>query len=161
MEIRPLRPSDERSRFSADDPEIDRFFRTFAGQNQFEKYVGTTYVAVEGAHILGFVGIDSKGLNGLESAYDSMIRGKDGQVLVQTDARRHAFSRFEKPPTAGATIELTIDEFLQHVAERELRKIPFFVRGKAKRNTEKYADDMGLAAITLDTLYEAKAHYAR
>ena len=74
------------------------------------------------AHILGFVGIDSKGLNGLESAYDSMIRGKDGQVLVQTDARRHAFSRFEKPPTAGATIELTIDEFLQHVAERELRK---------------------------------------
>lgn len=74
------------------------------------------------AHILGFVGIDSKGLNGLESAYDSLIRGKDGQVLVQTDARRRAFKRFEKPPTAGATIELTIDEFLQHVAERELRK---------------------------------------
>jgi len=46
-------------------------------------------------------------------------------------------------------------------AERELRKIPFFVRGKARRNTEKYANDMGLAAITLDTLYEAKAHYAR
>ena len=46
-------------------------------------------------------------------------------------------------------------------AERELRKIPFFVRGKAKRNTEKYADDMGLSAITLETLYDAKAHYAR
>ena len=74
------------------------------------------------AHILGFVGIDSKGLNGLESAYDSIIRGKNGQVLIQTDARRHAFSRFEKPPTAGATIELSVDEFLQHVAERELRK---------------------------------------
>ena len=29
------------------------------------------------AHVLGFVGIDSKGLNGLESAYDSQIRGKD------------------------------------------------------------------------------------
>ncbi len=73
------------------------------------------------AHVLGFVGIDSKGLNGLESAYDSQIRGKDGQVLVQTDARRHAFNRFERPPTAGATVELTIDEFLQHIAERELR----------------------------------------
>lgn len=72
------------------------------------------------AHVLGFVGIDSKGLNGLESAYDSQIRGKDGQVLVQTDARRHAFNRFERPPTAGATVELTIDEFLQHIAEREL-----------------------------------------
>ena len=41
-------------------------------------------------------------------------------MLVQTDARRHAFNRFERPPTAGATIELTIDEFLQHIAEREL-----------------------------------------
>ena len=46
-------------------------------------------------------------------------------------------------------------------AERELKKIPFFVRGKAKRNTEKYATDRGLAAISIDTLYEAKAHYAR
>ena len=72
------------------------------------------------AHVLGFVGIDSKGLNGLESAYDGQIRGKNGQVLVQTDARRHAFNRFERPPTAGATVELTIDEFLQHIAEREL-----------------------------------------
>ena len=46
-------------------------------------------------------------------------------------------------------------------AERELLKIPFFVRGKARRNTEKYAAEQGLAAITLDTLYDAKAHYAR
>ncbi len=46
-------------------------------------------------------------------------------------------------------------------AERELKKIPFFVRGKAKRNTEKYAAEKGLAAINIDTLYEAKAHYAR
>jgi cell division protein FtsI (penicillin-binding protein 3) len=72
------------------------------------------------AHVLGFVGIDSKGLNGLESAYDSVIRGKDGQVLVQIDAKHQAFSRFERPPTAGATIELTIDEVLQHIVEREL-----------------------------------------
>ena len=46
-------------------------------------------------------------------------------------------------------------------AERELKKIPFFVRGKAKRNTEKYASERGVAAISIDTLYEAKAHYAR
>lgn len=74
------------------------------------------------AHVLGFVGIDGKGLNGMESAYDTQIRGKAGQVFVQADARGHVFNRFEKPPTAGATIELTIDEVLQHVAERELRK---------------------------------------
>jgi light-independent protochlorophyllide reductase subunit B len=46
-------------------------------------------------------------------------------------------------------------------AERELMKIPFFVRGKARRNTEKFAAEQGLASITLDTLYDAKAHYAR
>lgn len=46
-------------------------------------------------------------------------------------------------------------------AEAELRKIPFFVRGKAKRNTETYAAGRGLAAISIETLYEAKAHYAR
>jgi light-independent protochlorophyllide reductase subunit B len=46
-------------------------------------------------------------------------------------------------------------------AERELKKIPFFVRGKAKRNTEKYAADRGVHQISVDTLYEAKAHYAR
>ncbi|MBP8234547.1 MAG: ferredoxin:protochlorophyllide reductase (ATP-dependent) subunit B [Rhizorhabdus sp.] len=46
-------------------------------------------------------------------------------------------------------------------AERELMKIPFFVRGKARRNTEKFAAERGLATITLDTLYDAKAHYAR
>jgi cell division protein FtsI (penicillin-binding protein 3) len=72
------------------------------------------------AHLLGFVGIDNKGLGGLESAYDSQIRGKPGTVLIHTDARRHAFSRFERPPTSGSSIELTIDAYLQHVAEREL-----------------------------------------
>ncbi|WBH15591.1 ferredoxin:protochlorophyllide reductase (ATP-dependent) subunit B [Sphingomonas radiodurans] len=46
-------------------------------------------------------------------------------------------------------------------AEKELMKIPFFVRGKARRNTERYATEQGIAAITLETLYEAKAHYAR
>ncbi|MCL1627191.1 ferredoxin:protochlorophyllide reductase (ATP-dependent) subunit B [Roseibaca sp. V10] len=46
-------------------------------------------------------------------------------------------------------------------AERELKKIPFFVRGKARRNTESYATEKGLREISVDTLYEAKAHYAR
>jgi|RhiMetdeSRZDD1v2_1073273.scaffolds.fasta_scaffold26211_3 cell division protein FtsI (penicillin-binding protein 3) len=74
------------------------------------------------AHLLGWVGIDNKGLGGLEYAYDPQIRGKPGKVLVQTDARNHAYSRTEWPATAGSTVELTLDEYLQHVAERELAK---------------------------------------
>jgi light-independent protochlorophyllide reductase subunit B len=46
-------------------------------------------------------------------------------------------------------------------AEGELRKIPFFVRGKARRNTERFASERGIGLISLDTLYEAKSHYAR
>ena len=46
-------------------------------------------------------------------------------------------------------------------AERELKRVPFFVRGKARRNTEAFASERGLAEISVDTLYEAKAHFAR
>jgi light-independent protochlorophyllide reductase subunit B len=48
-----------------------------------------------------------------------------------------------------------------HDAEAELKKIPFFVRGKARRNTERFAAERGLATITVDTLYDAKAHFSR
>lgn len=46
-------------------------------------------------------------------------------------------------------------------AEAELKKIPFFVRGKARRNTEMFAQSKGLPLITVETLYDAKAHYGR
>ncbi|MEQ6250759.1 ferredoxin:protochlorophyllide reductase (ATP-dependent) subunit B [Sulfitobacter sp. HNIBRBA3233] len=57
-------------------------------------------------------------------------------------------------PTGGEVVWL-------ETAERELKKIPFFVRGKARRNTESFASERGLAEISVDTLYEAKAHFAR
>jgi len=46
-------------------------------------------------------------------------------------------------------------------AEKELHKIPFFVRGKARRNTERFALERGVAMITVETLYDAKAHFSR
>ena len=46
-------------------------------------------------------------------------------------------------------------------AEKELGKIPFFVRGKARRNTEKFAVEHSISRITIETLYDAKAHYGR
>lgn len=62
---------------------------------------------------------------------------------------------------AGAPAGAVIASGWTADAERELMKIPFFVRGKARRNTEKFAADSGVTLITIDTLYEAKAHYAR
>ncbi|MDJ0780313.1 MAG: ferredoxin:protochlorophyllide reductase (ATP-dependent) subunit B [Gammaproteobacteria bacterium] len=46
-------------------------------------------------------------------------------------------------------------------AELELKKIPFFVRGKARKNTESYAMERGINPISIETLYDAKAHFGR
>jgi light-independent protochlorophyllide reductase subunit B len=68
------------------------------------------------------------------------------------------------PPSNSADpIEVKLDPSGNPVwdaeAQKELNKIPFFVRGKAKRNTERYAVEQGLISITLETLYDAKAHF--
>jgi cell division protein FtsI (penicillin-binding protein 3) len=74
------------------------------------------------ASILGYVGLDNVGLGGLESAFDKRIRGKEGTMLLQTDARQKAIAiREQRLPTAGDGLELTIDAYLQYIAERELR----------------------------------------
>ena len=73
------------------------------------------------AHVLGYVGVDNVGLGGIEATFDKTVRGREGKLLVQTDARRQVFSRLERTPTAGASLELTIDDNLQHIAEREVR----------------------------------------
>jgi len=46
-------------------------------------------------------------------------------------------------------------------AQAELSKIPFFVRGKARRNTEQFAAAHGIALIQIETLYDARSHFAR
>ncbi|HJR59694.1 MAG TPA: penicillin-binding protein [Vicinamibacterales bacterium] len=75
-----------------------------------------------GATVLGYVNVDGTGLGGVESAYDSRIRGQQGRILLQTDGLQKAIGiREERPATAGDTLELTIDQHLQHIAERELR----------------------------------------
>ena len=56
---------------------------------------------------------------------------------------------------AGGSLSWSAD------GEAELAKIPFFVRGKVRKNTEAYARDQGLAVIDSEALYEAKAHYSR
>ncbi|MCX6537536.1 MAG: penicillin-binding protein [Acidobacteria bacterium] len=73
------------------------------------------------AHVVGYVGVDGNGLGGIEAAYDSKISGQKGTVLVEVDGSHHVFTtRVKRPPTSGATVELTIDRVLQHIVEREL-----------------------------------------
>jgi light-independent protochlorophyllide reductase subunit B len=60
------------------------------------------------------------------------------------------------PADAGGALPLWTSE-----GEQELKKIPFFVRGKARRNTERFAQERGVSLISVETLYEAKAHFGR
>lgn len=62
---------------------------------------------------------------------------------------------------AEEEISSSVESLWAADAEKELGKIPFFVRGKARRNTEKFAVEHGISHITIETLYDAKAHYGR
>lgn len=73
-----------------------------------------------GAHVLGFTGVDNNGLGGIEQRFDSQIAGKFGRLFLLKDAKSKPFERIERPPTAGASLELTIDRDIQYIAEREL-----------------------------------------
>jgi light-independent protochlorophyllide reductase subunit B len=65
------------------------------------------------------------------------------------------------PPATQPAAANDAEAIWSDEATRELKKIPFFVRGKARRNTELFAAERGVTTIELATLYEAKAHYAR
>jgi cell division protein FtsI (penicillin-binding protein 3) len=75
--------------------------------------------------VLGFLGMDNQGLEGIERAYDKELRGVNGWVLAEKDAKgRTVFPggpgfQFRMPKT-GDDIILTIDEVIQHIAEKEL-----------------------------------------
>ncbi|RKT47554.1 GNAT family N-acetyltransferase [Thiocapsa rosea] len=55
LRIRRLEPGDDRRRFTSGNPDLDRFFQRFAGQNQFRHHLGVTYIAVEADDISGFI----------------------------------------------------------------------------------------------------------
>ncbi len=74
------------------------------------------------SNVLGFVNLDNVGLAGVELAFDSQIRGKAGRVLRVNDAHQRSVDRqVQLAPTAGAAIELTLDQTIQHIAEREIK----------------------------------------
>ena len=64
-------------------------------------------------------------------------------------------------PPAVTESEIPSEIVWTREAQTELTKIPFFVRGKARRNTEQFAATRGIALIQLETLYEARSHFAR
>ncbi len=85
------------------------------------------------AHVLGFVGVDHQGLEGMEFAYDDHLSGEPGWTLKVRDAlgrplypadepsgASYAFGETQQPPQCGDDLRLTIDSRFQHIVDREL-----------------------------------------
>jgi cell division protein FtsI (penicillin-binding protein 3) len=75
------------------------------------------------AHVLGFVGRDDRGLEGIERAHDQTLAGAPGLALVERDALGREVTgqpTILKAPTPGTGLVLTLDATIQYLAEREL-----------------------------------------
>jgi light-independent protochlorophyllide reductase subunit B len=86
--------------------------------------------------------------------------GAAASHLGRSGGVQHA-SENSVAPVATAVNKESLESVWAPDAEKELSKIPFFVRGKARRNTERYAKELGVPIITIETLYDAKAHLSR
>lgn len=73
------------------------------------------------AQVLGYVGMDDEGLSGIEREYDDKMRGSTGRMLMSVDAHKKLFGSVEKQPDPGQNIVLTVDENIQHIADKELQ----------------------------------------
>ena len=85
------------------------------------------------AHVLGMVGLDDRGLEGLEHQYDDLLGGQPEFVAAQQDALGRVIFRQEEPerPAPIFDITLTIDEVLQYITERDLQRAVEQSRAKA------------------------------
>lgn len=75
------------------------------------------------SHLLGFVGMDNKGLEGIELAYEGDMKGEEGWLILERDALgRDIFpsNNNYKSPSSGRDLYLTIDEVIQYITEKEL-----------------------------------------
>lgn len=137
MVIRRLHESDDRSRFSSGDRDIDRFFALYAGQNQFRHHIGTTYVAVERDAVVGFATVSACTL----------------EVAVLPAAVRKRLPQYPLPALRLARLGVDESATGTGVAAGLLR----FVFTMAKQ----MAADMGCVGVIVDAKPNAVAFYER
>jgi GNAT superfamily N-acetyltransferase len=137
LRIRRLEPGDDRSRFASGNPDLDRFFQRFAGQNQFRHHLGVTYVAVAEGDILGFVTVAPS-----EITIDA---------LAQEHRRR--LPRYPLPVLRVARLAVG-----QHARGCGIGKALLRFALELARRT---AEDIGCVGVVVDVKPEAHAFYLR
>jgi cell division protein FtsI (penicillin-binding protein 3) len=86
-------------------------------QKEFQRFYPDSEIA---AQVLGYVGVDDKGLGGIEKRFEPRLHGQPGRMFAAMDARRHVLGSSVREPEAGENLVLSIDENIQFIAERAL-----------------------------------------
>ncbi|MBX3184856.1 MAG: GNAT family N-acetyltransferase [Polyangiaceae bacterium] len=137
MEIRALRPDDDRSAFQSGDEALDRFFHRYAGQNQFRHYLGVTYIAIQGSRVLGFATVAPRHVS-VDSLPERLQRRLPRYPVPMLGLGRLAVDRSARSMGIG----------------RELLR---FVLGLAS----KMADETGCAGVIVDAKPDAVSFYTK
>ncbi len=137
IEVRPLRPEDDRRSFTSGDVDLDRFFRRFAGQNQFRLHIGTTYVAVRENDMLGFITVAATSIT----------------IDKLPERRRKQLPRYPLPAVRIARLAVASSAAGQGVGKRLLRT--------AFQLTHELAERTACVGIVVDAKPDAVGYYQR
>jgi GNAT superfamily N-acetyltransferase len=135
VQIRALVPGDDRGQFSSGNPDLDRFFHRFAGQNQFRHHIGVTYVAVDGDEILGFVTVSPSEI----------------EIDALPAERRRRLPRYPLPVLRVARLAVSAQAQGRGIGQALLR----FALTLASRT----ADEIGCVGVVVDAKPEALGFY--
>ncbi|WP_045225341.1 peptidoglycan D,D-transpeptidase FtsI family protein [Methyloterricola oryzae] len=99
-------------------------------EREYQRYYPTGEVA---AHMLGFNNIDDSGQEGMELAYNDWLKGVPGAKRIMRDGKRRIIEDVEvlRMPSAGKDLKLSIDQRLQYLAYRELKRTVLQHRAKS------------------------------
>ncbi len=81
--------------------------------------------ATTASHVIGFTGLDPRGLEGIELEYDQQLQGEPGRLVSLRDARGRGLASADQMVqggVAGDNLYLTLDRSLQYFAEKELAR---------------------------------------
>jgi GNAT superfamily N-acetyltransferase len=137
IEIRRLRPEDDRRGFQSTDIDLDRFFQRYAGQNQFRHHIGTTYIALEGEHIAGF----------------ATIAPSEIDVLALPGKARRRLPGYPLPVLRLARLAVDAPQQGRGIGKALLRSVFVLAR--------RMSHDFGCVGVVVDSKPDAIAFYAR
>ncbi len=90
----------------------------------FKKEAKRYYPAGEvAAHVVGFTNVDDHGVEGVERQFDDLLQGTPGRRVIRKDAKGREIEVLEQTDaTPSRNLQLSIDQRIQAVAYRELKK---------------------------------------